>query len=58
MILDLFLFALRLSLTVAVVSFVWTLVKPRTQSMRIIRAALLVLCLLGVLVAVRAAGGS
>jgi hypothetical protein len=57
MIVDLCLFALRLLLTVAICAFVWTLVKPRTQSMRIVRAALLVLCLLGALVALRGASG-
>jgi hypothetical protein len=35
---------------------VWTLMKPKSQSMRIARAALLVLCLLLVLTVVRAAG--
>ena len=57
MALDLFLFALRLLLTAAIFGFVWTLVKPRTQSMRILRAALLVLCLLVALVALRGTGG-
>ena len=56
MIADLFLFVLRLLLTAAVIGFVWTLVKPRTQSMRIVRAVLLALCLLATLVALRAAG--
>jgi len=50
------LFAFRLLLTVAVFGFVWTLIKPKTQSMRILRAALLVLSLLVVLVALRGAG--
>ena len=58
MIIDIFLFALRLLVTVAVFGFVWTLVKPRTQFMRIVRAALLVLCLLATLVVLRGLGGS
>ncbi len=58
MIIDIFLFALRLLVTVAVCGFVWTLVKPRTQFMRIVRAALLVLCLLVTLLVLRGFGGS
>ena len=54
--LDVFQFILRALLAAAIFGFVWTLIKPKTQSMRIVRAALLVLCLLLVLTAVRAAG--
>lgn len=50
------LFLLRLLLTLAVCALVWTVVRPRTQSLRILRAALLVLCLLVVLAALRGAG--
>ncbi len=50
------LFLLRLAITVAVFGFVWTLVKPKTQLMRVVRAALLVLCLLVALMALRIAG--
>lgn len=56
-ILEMFIFMLRLLLSVAVFGFVWTLVKPRTQFMRIVRAALLVLCLFLVLAVTRSAGG-
>jgi hypothetical protein len=50
------LFLLRLLLTLAIFGLVWTAVRPRTQSLRILRAALLVLCLLVVLAALRGAG--
>ncbi len=56
MLADLILFVLRLLLTATMCGFVWTLMKPATQFMRIVRAALLVLCLLLVLVAMRGAG--
>jgi hypothetical protein len=56
MILDVLQFFMRALLATAIFGFVWTLIKPRTQSMRIVRAVLLVLCLLIVLTAVRAAG--
>lgn len=56
MLADMILFALRLLLTAAICGFVWTFMKPATQFMRIVRAALLVLCLLLVLVAMRGAG--
>ena len=49
-------FALRLSLVAVTVAFVWRLVEPKTQLMRIVRATLLVLCLLAVLAVVRIAG--
>jgi hypothetical protein len=50
------LFALRLSLVAVTFAFVWRLVEPKTQLMRIVRATLLVLCLLAVLAVVRIAG--
>ncbi len=53
---DLVLFVFRLLLTIAICGFVWSLVKPRTQSMRVLRAALLVLCLLVALYVLRGAG--
>ena len=53
---DFIVFVLRLLLTATVCGFVWTLIKPTTQSRRIVRAALLVACLLLVLVAVRGSG--
>jgi len=50
-------FALKISLIVTLWTFVWHYVEPRTQAMRILRAALLVLGLLGVLAVVRITGG-
>ena len=49
-------FVLRLWLIAGVFACVWKFVKPETQAMRILRAALLVLGLLFVLTIVRAAG--
>ena len=49
-------FALRLLLVVATWAFVWRFVEPRTQLMRIMRAALLVLGLLVVLAVVKVIG--
>jgi len=49
-------FALRLSLVATTCAIVWRLVEPKTQLMRILRAALLVLGLLGVLAVVRVTG--
>jgi membrane protein DedA with SNARE-associated domain len=46
-------FVLRLCLIAAVWAFIWRFVEPRTQRMRILRAALLVLGLLFVLGVVR-----
>jgi hypothetical protein len=40
---------LRTGLVVALWAFVWRLVEPRTQLRRILRAALLLLALLGIL---------
>lgn len=56
MLVDLVLFVLRLLLTATICGLVWTLIKPATQFMRIVRAALLVACLLLVLAAMRGAG--
>ena len=51
-------FVLRISLIATLCLFVWRYVKPRTQLMRVFRAALLVLVLLGVLVMLRATGAN
>lgn len=56
MLVDFIVFVLRLLLTATICGFVWTLMKPATQSMRIVRAALLVACLLVVLVVMRGTG--
>jgi hypothetical protein len=53
---DILLFVFRLLLTIAICGFVWSLVKPATQSMRVLRAALLVLCLLAALYVLRGVG--
>jgi hypothetical protein len=50
-------FVLRVSLVVLIWAFVWRFVEPRTQPLRILRAALLVLCLLAVLAVIRISGG-
>jgi len=50
------LFALRLSLIVAIWACIWRYVEPKTQLMRVLRAALLVLCLLGIMAVVRLTG--
>jgi len=49
-------FVLRIALIVTVWLFIWRHVQPRTQLMRILRAALLVLGLLAVLAVVRITG--
>jgi hypothetical protein len=49
-------FVLRISFVVALWAFVWKLLEPRTQLMRILRAAVLVLGLLGVLFLLRIMG--
>lgn len=49
-------FILRISLIVALWVFVWKILKPRTQIMRILRAVVLLLGLLGVLVVLRMTG--
>jgi hypothetical protein len=49
-------FILRISLIVALWAFVWRLVQPRTQLMRILRAAVLLIGLLGILFILRSTG--
>ena len=49
-------FALHLSLIATTFAFVWRFVEPKTQLMRIMRAALLVLGLLAVLAVVKVTG--
>jgi len=53
---DIVSFVLRISLIVALWAFVWRLLEPRTQLMRILRAAVLLLGLLGILVVLRMTG--
>ncbi|UCC98048.1 MAG: hypothetical protein JSW66_19640 [Phycisphaerales bacterium] len=50
-------FALKVSLIATLWAFVWRYVEPRTQAMRILRAAILVLGLLGILAMVKITGG-
>jgi len=56
MVMDLLLFVFRLLGAGAICAFVWTFVKPKNQFMRIVRAALLVCCLLVVLLVLRSTG--
>jgi membrane-bound ClpP family serine protease len=49
-------FALRVWLMVGLWALIWWFVKPSTQFMRIIRAALIVVGFLGVLVVLKIAG--
>lgn len=49
-------FVSRILLIVAVCGFVWRFAEPRTQLMRILRAALLLLALLGVLAVIKIVG--
>ena len=49
-------FILRISLIAALWASVWKLIEPKTQLMRILRAALLVLGLLLILVMLKATG--
>jgi len=53
---DMVSFVLRVSLIVALWAFVWRYVEPKTQLMRILRAALLMLGLLGILALLRITG--
>ncbi len=53
---DLVSFVLRILLIVALWAFVWRFLEPRTQLMRILRAAVLLLGLLGILVVLRMTG--
>ena len=50
-------FVLRLALIVTIWVCVWKSMKPQTQLMRVLRAALLVLGLLGVLAVMRIISG-
>ncbi len=47
---------LRFFLIVAIWAFLWRYLEPKTQLMRIMRAALLLLCLLGVMAVVKLTG--
>lgn len=49
-------FAVRLCLILAIWAFIWRYLEPKTQLMRIMRAALLVLCMLGVMAVVKLTG--
>ncbi len=49
-------FVLRISLVAVLWAFVWRYVEPRTQLMRILRTAVLLLGLLGILVVLRMTG--
>jgi hypothetical protein len=50
------LFLLRMGLIAVLWAFIWRVIEPRTQLMRILRAALLVLGLLGVLAVLKLSG--
>ena len=56
MVKDIISFVLRIGLVVALWGFVGSFVEPRTQLMRVLRAALLVLSLLGVWAVLTIAG--
>ena len=49
-------FVLRISLIAALWAFVWKFIEPKTQLMRVLRAALLVLGLLAVLAMLKITG--
>ena len=49
-------FVLRISLVAVLCAFIWGFVEPRTQLMRIFRAALLVLVLLAILAVIKMTG--
>jgi len=53
---DIVLFILRISLIVALWAFVWKFIEPKTQIMRVLRAALLVLGLLFILAILKITG--
>jgi hypothetical protein len=53
---DFVFFVLRISLIVALWAFVWKFIEPKTQLMRILRAALLVLGLLVILAMLKITG--
>ena len=56
MFIDIISFVLRAAVIVTLWICIWRFVEPRTQLMRVFRAALLVACLLTVLVVLRSAG--
>ena len=56
MIRSLVFFVLRISLIVALWAFVWKFIEPKTQLMRVLRAALLVLGLLAILAMLKVTG--
>ena len=47
---------LRLCLVTSIWVFIWRYLEPKTQRMRILRAAVLLICLLGVLAMLRTVG--
>jgi len=53
---DIVFFVLRISLIVALWAFVWKFIEPKTQLMRVLRAALLVLGLLFILAMLKITG--
>ena len=53
---DIIFFILRISLIVALWAFVWKFIEPKTQLMRVLRAALLVLGLLVILAMIKITG--
>ena len=53
---DVVLFVLRISLIAALWAFVWKFIEPKTQLMRVFRAALLVLGLLVILAMLKITG--
>lgn len=53
---DLVFFVLRISLIAALWAFVWKFIEPKTQLMRVLRAALLVLGLLVILTMLKVTG--
>ena len=55
---DILSFVLRIGLVVALWVFVWRFVEPRTQLMRLLRAALLVVGLLGIWAVLKIAGAN
>ena len=57
MLVDIAHFILRLALIVMIWVFIWRHMRPRNQLMRILRAALLVLGMLGVLAVMKIASG-
>ncbi len=56
MFLNLATFALRIGLIAVFWAFIWRIMEPKTQLLRILRAALLILGLLGILTVLRLVG--